>query len=1102
MAETMEAEMDFSDGEQTNRASLVALYGNSSVVEQHLPGYIFMCNGRTKPDCFRYRVFGIPRGGKGVVERIKPGMKLFLYDFEKRLLYGVYEASVGGKMDIEPDAFDKMYPAQVGFRIVDNCYPLPESTFKSAIYENYKGGKFASGASASSRELSFEERFIAATQLKKASSVLDPLSARSHLLNHSYSRQDGSYTTPGRERGYLSNLDHPYSPAESQQQRLIGDPSRSSIQDPQLKYLTILSNIRRYGSAPEPLSSENEYHPATLSEKDQFASPYSDKKYYLSTLPGNEHSSASAANGSVYRGELYTSASQREGEASQQHETLAGTYYHPEASTVPNTTASMQAVNAATAGYPTPAHGEVPQVASDYAYKPQTITVIHHSNILNSMLVDLDIPNNPTKLATPCCNNWVCSATQDAAAGYAQQPHAATTGYAQQSYDAATGYAQQLQDVATGYGQQPHAAATGYAQQPYAATTGYAQQPQDAAAGYAQQPYGQAVGYTTQYGAPRTTDWNAASQAYAATGDWNARGPLLTLVIWKNMCVVEKHGCELVHSLERMEQRHKRLSSGSSINTAVSFSASVSGLLPPPPLSPLQTTPLITISSLVVTTLSFSATNLRDRDVLSKSDPMVVVYKKEKDETLSEVFRTEVVLNSLAPKWIKKFTLAYHFETVQTLLFRLYDVDTQYQNSREEMLKLDDQQFLGEACALSEIVTKSTRTITLELKRKEGFAAQTHPHHGKLIIHAEECLASKITTEIVFRCSSLESKDLFSKRSILVVSKIVEHGTPIPVSKTEVLKNNLNPIWKPLFLSVQQVGSKDSPLIIECSDFNSNGKHSLIGKVQKSLADLEKLHLAGQGINLSLPTGAGQNKVLKSQLFVEKFTETVQHTFLEYLASGFELSFMVAIDFTASNGNPRLPDSLHYVDPSGHLNAYQRAIVELGEVLQFYDSDKRFPAWGFGARPIDGPVDGIQGILTSYTSALFNVSLAGPTLFGPVINSAAMIASQSLAQGSRRYYVLLIITDGVITDLQETKDALVSASDLPLSILIVGILDADRGDRLESSTGRLASRDIVQFVALRDVQHGEISVVQALLAELPSQFLTYMRIRNMKPGPP
>jgi hypothetical protein len=97
--------------------------------------------------------------------------------------------------------------------------------------------------------------------------------------------------------------------------------------------------------------------------------------------------------------------------------------------------------------------------------------------------------------------------------------------------------------------------------------------------------------------------------------------------------------------------------------------------------------------------------------VFLQSDPMVVVYQKEKDATLSEVFRSEVVLNSLAPKWIKKFIVAYHFETVQTLVFRVYDVDTKFQNSREEMLKLDEQQFLGEAtCALSEV---SFLTLTI-----------------------------------------------------------------------------------------------------------------------------------------------------------------------------------------------------------------------------------------------------------------------------------------------------------------------------------------------------------------------------------------------------
>ncbi|KAF8408509.1 hypothetical protein HHK36_007665 [Tetracentron sinense] len=290
------------------------------------------------------------------------------------------------------------------------------------------------------------------------------------------------------------------------------------------------------------------------------------------------------------------------------------------------------------------------------------------------------------------------------------------------------------------------------------------------------------------------------------------------------------------------------------------------------------------------------------------------------------------------------------------------------------------------------------------------------------------------------------------------------------------------------------VNMQDSPLVIECFNFTSNGKHDLIGKVQKSLTDLEKLHFSEQGENLFLPTAVG-HKILKSKLFVEKFSESVQHTFLDYIAGGCELNFMVAIDFTASNGNPRLPDSLHYIDPSGRPNAYQRAILEVGGVLQFYDSDRRFPAWGFGARPIDGPVshcfnlngssnhcevEGVQGIMMAYTSALPNVSLAGPTLFGPVINSAAVIASQSLANGGQKYFVLLIITDGVITDLQETRDALVKASDLPLSILIIGVggadfkdmevLDADKGERLESSTGRVASRDIVQFVPLRDVQ--------------------------------
>ncbi|KAM0994990.1 hypothetical protein ACFX15_010072 [Malus domestica] len=524
--------------------------------------------------------------------------------------------------------------------------------------------------------------------------------------------------------------------------------------------------------------------------------------------------------------------------------------------------------------------------------------------------------------------------------------------------------------------------------------------------------------------------------------------------------------------------------------------------------------------------LSFSASKLLDLDVTSKSDPMVVVYLKKNDGKLEELGRTEVILNNLNPVWIQKVSVAYQFEMVQNLIFRVYDVDTQYHNVPVKTLNLRDQEFLGEgSCILSEIVTKQNRSLTLTLKGKNGLGGLRN--FGTLTVHAEETIASRSAVEIKFRCAHLDNKDIFSKSDpFLRISRTVETGGSIPICKTEVVDNNLNPTWKPLCLSMQQFGSKDTPLVIECFDFNSNGNHILIGKLQKSVADLEKLFKEKSGVNFFFPSScAGHEKVLKGQLFVDQFCEKEQFSFVDYISSGFELNFMVAVDFTGSNGDPRKPESLHYIDPYGRLNSYQQAITEVGQVIQFYDADKSFPAWGFGGRTANGTVShcfnlngnasesevvGVEGIMAAYANALRNVALSGPTLFGQVVNRAAEIAARSLSSNNKKYYVLLIITDGILTDLQETKDALVRASNLPLSILIVGvgnadfkqmeILDADNGQRLESSTGRIATRDIVQFVPMRDVQTGgQISVVQGLLEELPGQFLSYMRSMDIKP---
>jgi hypothetical protein len=48
-----------------------------------------------------------------------------------------------------------------------------------------------------------------------------------------------------------------------------------------------------------------------------------------------------------------------------------------------------------------------------------------------------------------------------------------------------------------------------------------------------------------------------------------------------------------------------------------------------------------------------------------------------------------------------------------------------------------------------------------------------------------------------------------------------------------------------------------------------------------------------------------------------------------------------------SNGDPKNKDSLHNKDLN--INEYLKAILAVGQILQYYDSDKEIPTYGFGA---------------------------------------------------------------------------------------------------------------------------------------------------------
>ena len=50
-----------------------------------------------------------------------------------------------------------------------------------------------------------------------------------------------------------------------------------------------------------------------------------------------------------------------------------------------------------------------------------------------------------------------------------------------------------------------------------------------------------------------------------------------------------------------------------------------------------------------------------------------------------------------------------------------------------------------------------------------------------------------------------------------------------------------------------------------------------------------------------------------------------------------------------------------------------------------------------------------------------------------------MAEEEQVTQANQKYFILLIITDGIINDMQKTIDQVVRGSNLPLSIIIVGV---------------------------------------------------------------
>lgn len=146
---------------------------------------------------------------------------------------------------------------------------------------------------------------------------------------------------------------------------------------------------------------------------------------------------------------------------------------------------------------------------------------------------------------------------------------------------------------------------------------------------------------------------------------------------------------------------------------------------------------------------------------------------------------------------------------------------------------------------------------------------------------------------------------------------------------------------------------------------------------------------------------------------------------------------------------------------------------------------------------------GIAGILTAYRASFDKYSLGKPAAkFAPLIKHI-MNTAPHCTQDSQNYHILLLFTNGECTDLSDTLDALITASDYAMSVIIVGIgngpflkletLDSAKSPLTNAHGNKWSSRHMVQYLPMSK------QVAEQSLQHIPSQIVTYMTMNNVTP---
>jgi len=150
---------------------------------------------------------------------------------------------------------------------------------------------------------------------------------------------------------------------------------------------------------------------------------------------------------------------------------------------------------------------------------------------------------------------------------------------------------------------------------------------------------------------------------------------------------------------------------------------------------------------------------------------------------------------------------------------------------------------------------------------------------------------------------------------------------------------------------------------------------------------------------------------------------------------------------------------------------------------------------------------GVSGVLAAYNQVFTSgLIMSSPTQFIDVMQTTAARATRAqetaAKKGKQAYTILLIVTDGAVSDSQATAACLQQISDAPLSIVIVGVGDADfTSMEFLDDANKTGQRDIAQFVQFNKHRTSGVDLTSVTLREIPGQVVDYFQSKNIQPLP-